>query len=129
MRLEDLGSGGGGEEGRRSAAFGAESCAEASGADAASGIRWGSGASLSLDCTLGAAPGAAAVLSGGGASGGGSGGPAPPPPPPLLHGKPLHCGLAVATDAGGGAVLSHSMERPLLLAPALNAARIRICNL
>ena len=88
-------------------------------------MRWGSGASLSLDCSLGAAP----ALGGGGGAEAGSDGNASAPPPPQLHGKPLHCGLALATDAGGGAVLSHSVQRPLLLPRALNAARIRICNL
>lgn len=39
------------------------------------------------------------------------------------------CQLAVASDGGGGALLAHGWEAPLLGGPRLDALRVRLCNM
>jgi hypothetical protein len=113
----------GGAEGFRAAYLGGAACGAPGAAAASDALAWSAEAALTLECAPAAAAGAAGVLTG------------------LVArraGATLRCALAVATDAGpaapgAGALLHRDVELPpasarSAAAPALNALRVRLCN-
>jgi hypothetical protein len=149
LRLQNFGN----AEGYSLALFGAAPCAgplggPAPGNAAVGGetLRWGSQAAFMLDCSRGSSSttGAEDAASGGSGGtdsvpGGGSGllaqsmlaaaGKAAASVAAALD-RGKTCKLAIAADGGGGgAVLAHAWEAPLLSSPKLDALRIRICNM